>query len=782
MAPSIPLNPPLSGAYLSEVVPFYTNHNSTLNLLMLWETPYGTQNVPLQVLQYNPSTNAFFDDTSAIFAGSIPSTDNPRNVTMADFNGDGNQDVIIANQGLDQSPWPGTTDTLLLSTANGQLINASANLPQTLAYTHDVSSGVIDRAGDIGVFFNNIYSAANTAPYYLIGNGGGTFTNDSTGLLPTSLHSTYPTFTSSALVDVNGDGLADLILGEEDQTVGPSLVYLNPGNGNFSNVTPIALPASPLPATTGLYSSTPAGPVILDIEPIHLSSPNYNDLVVISTTGNYQGYAIQILINDGTGHFTDQTASRLSGAPSEMLYPASSGQPWVVRSFIANLNSNGPDIVTQSNDGAPSQVFLNDGSGHFNLAMSTTSVSIMAVTSINGVPTLIESNGALVPYSSPPVVANQTSRQNWLHGQPISFALPSNTFSDPNGYALTYSAGGLNGTSLPSWLSFNASTKTFSGTVPAGAADFTATVTATDPNGWLTEDTFNIFTSVPPVKSDFNNDRTSDVLLQNGGTVVDWTMQNSLYSTGNVLTAEATGYATVGTGDFIGNGTADVLLQKGGTVVDWIMSNGQYQSGNVITTAATGFTVVGTGDFTGDGVSDVLLQNGGTVVDWIMSSGQYQSGNVITTAATGYTVVGTGDLTGNGTADVLLQNGGTVVDWLMQNGAYQSGNVLTTGATGWTVVGSGDFAGTGTDDVLLQNGGTVVDWIMKDGQYSSGNVLTTAATGFTVVGTGDYNGDGTSDVLLQNGGTVVDWIMKNGAYQSGNVVTTGATGFTVAHG
>ena len=83
--------------------------------------------------------------------------------------------------------------------------------------------------------------------------------------------------------------------------------------------------------------------------------------------------------------------------------------------------------------------------------------------------------------------------------------------------------------------------------------------------------------------------------------------------------------------DFTGYGTSDVLLQNGGTVVDWLMNNGLYQSGNVLTTAATGWDVVGTGDFTGSGVSDPLLQNGGTVVDWIMKDGVYQSGNVLTT-------------------------------------------------------------------------------------------------------------------------------------------------------
>ena len=497
MATNIKLTPPVSNAYLSEVVPFYTN-NTTLNLLMLWNVGDGSSDAPLQVLQYSTTTNSFIDVTSSIFVGAVPIPANPRNVTVADFNGDGNPSFIIANQGLDQSPWPGATDTLVLSTSSGQLINASVNLPQSLAYSHDLSSGVIDKAGDIGVYINNIYSQPNTAPYFLISNSNGTFTNDSAGFLPTSLQSTYPAYTSSALVDLTGNGLADLIIGAEDLTHGPSLVYLNPGNGNFSHVTPIALPASPLSATTGLYSSTFSGPTILDIEPIHISSPNYDDLVVVSTNGNYEGYAIQILINDGTGHFTDQTATRLLGTPSDAVYASTTTQPWVERSIIVDLNGHGADIVTQSVNGAPSQVFLNDGSGHFNLAMSlTTGVSIMAVATIAGVPTLIESNGTLVPYQTPPVVNAQTADQVWMTGQTVSFTMPSNTFTDPSGQQLTYTASELNGAPLPGWLSFNASTETFSGTVPAGAQSFTATITATDTNGWLAEDNFYVSTALP---------------------------------------------------------------------------------------------------------------------------------------------------------------------------------------------------------------------------------------------------------------------------------------------
>ena len=49
--------------------------------------------------------------------------------------------------------------------------------------------------------------------------------------------------------------------------------------------------------------------------------------------------------------------------------------------------------------------------------------------------------------------------------------------------------------------------------------------------------------------------------------------------------------STHATSDVIGNGVSDVVLQNGGTVVDWIMNNGAYQSGNVLSTGAAGGTL-----------------------------------------------------------------------------------------------------------------------------------------------------------------------------------------------
>ena len=176
----------------------------------------------------------------------MPVLANPRNVTVANFNGNG-PSFIIAEQGHDASPWPGATDTLLLSNQTAP-IRCQRKLAADACLHHDVSSGMIDPSGDIGVFFNNIFSSPKTAPYYLIGNGDGTCVNKSSTFLPAVLHAILPAYTASAIVDVNGDGLADLLVRISKPNAGSGAALSNPGNGNFSSVTPIALPSSPLPA------------------------------------------------------------------------------------------------------------------------------------------------------------------------------------------------------------------------------------------------------------------------------------------------------------------------------------------------------------------------------------------------------------------------------------------------------------------------------------------------------------------------------------------------------
>ena len=69
--------------------------------------------------------------------------------------------------------------------------------------------------------------------------------------------------------------------------------------------------------------------------------------------------------------------------------------------------------------------------------------------------------------AKPPVLANQTTAQLLTTGKSGSFTLAANTFTDPQGGKLTYTATQADGSPLPSWLAFNAATGAFTGTPPA---------------------------------------------------------------------------------------------------------------------------------------------------------------------------------------------------------------------------------------------------------------------------------------------------------------------------
>lgn len=100
--------------------------------------------------------------------------------------------------------------------------------------------------------------------------------------------------------------------------------------------------------------------------------------------------------------------------------------------------------------------------------------------------------------ASPPVLAKQTASQSWLAGKSTSFALPAGTFIDPQNEALTFAAMLSNGQALPSWLTFNAASGTFSGTPPATAETLAITVKATDTSQLSASETFNLTVIAPP--------------------------------------------------------------------------------------------------------------------------------------------------------------------------------------------------------------------------------------------------------------------------------------------
>src|SRR5580658_3608648 len=149
--------------------------------------------------------------------------------------------------------------------------------------------------------------------------------------------------------------------------------------------------------------------------------------------------------------------------------------------YIAKL-SNGQALPTWLSFNATTDTF----SGTAPATAQTLSIVVTATDTSN----LSVSDTFSAVVLGAPVVTTPTPNQTWIEGKAVSLTLPANTFTDPQGESLAWSATLSTGLALPSWLSFNAKTETFSGTAPATAQSLSIKVTATDSSGLAVSEGF----------------------------------------------------------------------------------------------------------------------------------------------------------------------------------------------------------------------------------------------------------------------------------------------------
>ena len=325
---------------------------------------------PMQIL-LNDRRGGFYDGTAALFEGATPRVQFPRELVLADFNGDGRPDIFVADHGYDASPGPGYQNTLVLSTPAGKLRDATSNLPQRSDFTHSATAADVNGDGSVDLYVGNQYTEARKIPPEILLNDGTGRFSGCADCLPELLRSKItvpwhprpldgPTYSASEFIDVNSDGAPDLALAgngyyrvDDDGIVSSDhQVLLNDGTGHFRVATG-ALPPRPF-ANTGYGMDVRGADVNRDGKP---------DLVFAYTKMEPYGDGrwIQILINNGDGTFRDETASRLpqsdNNVPTELKYLQ-----------LLDLNGDGAkDIFGQLVDGAKDRppVYVNDGRGSF---------------------------------------------------------------------------------------------------------------------------------------------------------------------------------------------------------------------------------------------------------------------------------------------------------------------------------------------------------------------------------------------------------------------------------
>jgi hypothetical protein len=298
-----------------------------------------------RVRAFRNNNGTFVDATDAVL-GTLTMV-HPRDRFVADFNGDGRADIFIIGHGTDTPPFPGEQAKLLIQTPDGRLVDETATrLPQRHDFTHNLALGDIDGDGDLDAYLANINGAPTTGgPRFYLNNGSGVFT-DAADRLPADIanRTNGLNYTSALLLDLTGDGRADLVLGGADAAP-QNEILINDGTGRFARNSRYTLP----PKLFGPKASTVA------ITAADLNADGAPDLLLSTTGGTIlmpdgrtiDGYGIpgvQLLLNRGDGTFYEATA--------QLNLTFGSTDTWVEWIRVVDLNRDGrPDIVLQ---GAPS--------------------------------------------------------------------------------------------------------------------------------------------------------------------------------------------------------------------------------------------------------------------------------------------------------------------------------------------------------------------------------------------------------------------------------------------
>ena len=208
---------------------------------------------------------------------------------------------------------------------------------------------------------------------------------------------------------------------------------------------------------------------------------------------------------DGT-NYTVWRVSRASAGTGVFRFTVATGDPPAVAPLPSTLlndlslkitanegHEDGPDILTLNlSDGTYNDSTSNAAifgyefsftDAHFNPDITTGSYRVE----------LIRSGGTST--NTAPTVANPIGDQTATADTEFTFTVPEDAFADTDtGDTLTYSATLSDASALPSWLTFDTTTRTFTGT-PTTAGTITVRVTATDGSDASIHDDFDIAVS-----------------------------------------------------------------------------------------------------------------------------------------------------------------------------------------------------------------------------------------------------------------------------------------------
>jgi MYXO-CTERM domain-containing protein len=341
----------------------------------LWST--SNLNPPASIepstVYLNDGLGNFTDVTGPLFGGAASRL---RQVGVADVNGDGLKDVFQpGGYGKD-------LDKLFIQTASGVFENQAAELlpPGSMSNTPGFHLGDLDGDGDVDIVTTDWSNAQDKTLVFLslyLNDGTGKFTlaeeqQDPDNWLPSDhFPPTIPGTQELGVywgtraidldfADIDNDFDLDILVNMRN---GISRILLNDGTAHFEDGNGKASYSQDKLTGANFYTSESypgkRGPYVYNQEVCDFDNDGDLDMLLDNAgarppggSGNYS----QVLVNDGKGHFTDETRERIFGEPG--------ADDNAVK--CVDLNNDGSYDLLVASLGRTEKVLLADGTGKFN--------------------------------------------------------------------------------------------------------------------------------------------------------------------------------------------------------------------------------------------------------------------------------------------------------------------------------------------------------------------------------------------------------------------------------
>jgi hypothetical protein len=253
-------------------------------------------------------------------------------ILVGDINGDGNQDIVLVHT---SSSGPATCDVFLGNGAGS--FTLSNTTPYPVSSNGLVSGALSDVNGDgmLDLVVIDNQSPANLS--VMLGSSNGTFQSPTT----TALTGGY--LTNVVFADFNGDGLLDFAATDSSSN-GQTVVYLAQSTGAYVAGVPLVT-AEHVYGTCG----TAAGDLTGDGKP---------EIVTVNCNPNTDDLTIYVNNGDGTfqsGNYYAPAQNPASGTPADLT---------PVAVTIADVNGDGKnDLIVVNNASSDITVLLGNGNG-----------------------------------------------------------------------------------------------------------------------------------------------------------------------------------------------------------------------------------------------------------------------------------------------------------------------------------------------------------------------------------------------------------------------------------